>query len=50
MKKVATPDDVANQVVILSSPTVSGHVSGHVLMEEGGMEGRLLNSRQDLGL
>ena len=50
LKKVASPEDVANQIVILSSQKVSGHVSGHVLMVEGGMEGRLLNSRQDLGL
>ena len=50
LKKVAAPEDVANQIVILSSSTVSGHVSGHVLMVEGGMEGRLLNKREDLGL
>ncbi|KAI0751990.1 NAD(P)-binding protein [Fomes fomentarius] len=50
LRKVATPEDVANQIVVLSSSTVSGHVSGHVLMVEGGMEGRLLNRREDLGL
>ena len=50
LKKVAIPEDVANQIVIMSSSTVSGHVSGHVLMVEGGMEGRLLNSREALGL
>ncbi|KAI0742491.1 NAD(P)-binding protein [Daedaleopsis nitida] len=50
LRKVATPEDVANQIVVLSSSTVSGHVSGHVLMVEGGMEGRLLNQKEDLGL
>ncbi|KAI0776662.1 NAD-P-binding protein [Trametes elegans] len=50
LKKVATPEDVAGQVVIMSSPTLSGHISGQVLMIEGGMEGRLLNERKDLGL
>ncbi|KAI1795437.1 NAD(P)-binding protein [Ganoderma leucocontextum] len=50
LKKVAMPEDVAHQIVVLSSPTVSGHVSGHVLMVEGGMEGRLLNRPGDLGL
>ncbi|OBZ74518.1 3-oxoacyl-[acyl-carrier-protein] reductase FabG [Grifola frondosa] len=48
LKKVATPEDVANQVVILSSSTVSGHVTGQILMVEGGMEGRLLNMPGDL--
>ncbi len=43
------PEDVAHQIVVLSSSTVSGHVSGHVLMVEGGMEGRLLNKPDDLG-
>ncbi|TFK84441.1 NAD(P)-binding protein [Polyporus arcularius HHB13444] len=50
LKKVAVPEDVANQIVVLSSSTVSGHVSGHVLMVHGGMEGRLLNLKEDLGL
>jgi NAD(P)-dependent dehydrogenase (short-subunit alcohol dehydrogenase family) len=37
------PWDVATQVVVLSSPKLSGHVTGHVLMVEGGMEGDLLD-------
>ncbi|KAJ6631163.1 NAD(P)-binding protein [Mycena sp. CBHHK59/15] len=43
LKKVAEPWDVATQIAVLSSPTLSGHVTGQVLMIEGGMEGRLLN-------
>ena len=50
LKKVAEPTDIAQQIVILSSTKVSGHVSGQVLMIEGGMEGRLLNMPADLGL
>ncbi|KAI0270426.1 NAD-P-binding protein [Gloeopeniophorella convolvens] len=50
LKKIADAADVANQIVLLSSAKVSGHVSGQVLMVEGGMEGRLLNMPADLGL
>lgn len=48
LKKVATPSDVAYQVVLLASPIVSGHITGQVVMVEGGMEGRLLNERKDI--
>lgn len=48
LKKVAEPRDVANQVAIISSNQVSGHVTGEVLMIAGGMEGRLLNRPEDL--
>ncbi|OCH84118.1 NAD(P)-binding protein [Obba rivulosa] len=50
LKKFATPEDVANQVAILASSAVSGHVTGQVIMVEGGMEGRLLNKREDIGI
>ncbi|THH16241.1 hypothetical protein EW146_g4357 [Bondarzewia mesenterica] len=50
LKKVAEPNDIANQIVLLASSTVSGHVTGQVLMIEGGMEGRLLNLPHDLDL
>ncbi|KAJ7211013.1 NAD(P)-binding protein, partial [Mycena rebaudengoi] len=36
LKKVATPQDIANQILCLSSPTLSGHVTGQVVMAEGG--------------
>jgi hypothetical protein len=42
LKKVATPYDIAAQVVILSSQKVSGHISGQVLMIDGGMEGKFM--------
>ncbi|PPQ72455.1 hypothetical protein CVT24_003121 [Panaeolus cyanescens] len=50
LKKIAEPDDIATQVVLLSSNVISGHVSGQVLMIEGGMEGRLQNQPEDVGL
>ena len=43
LRKVATPQDIANAIVWLSSPAVSGHVTGEVVTVAGGMEGRLLN-------
>jgi len=43
LRKVATPEDVARQVVALSSDEVSGHVTGQVVVVAGGMEGRLLH-------
>ncbi|KAJ7104477.1 NAD(P)-binding protein [Mycena belliarum] len=50
LKKVAEPWDIAAQIVVLSSPSLSGHVTGQVVMVEGGMEGRLLNRNTDQGL
>ncbi|KAJ7696751.1 NAD-P-binding protein [Mycena rosella] len=50
LKKVAEPSDIAAQVVVLSSPSLSGHVTGQVVMVEGGMEGRLLNRNTEQGL
>ena len=43
LRKVATPDDVAAQVVALASPLVSGHVTGQVVTVAGGMEGRVVH-------
>ncbi|SMQ49546.1 unnamed protein product [Zymoseptoria tritici ST99CH_1A5] len=42
LQKVGTPQDVANQVCVLASPVLSGHVNGVNLQVDGGMEGRLL--------
>ena len=50
LKKVGLPEDVAMQIVCLSSPIVSGHVTGQIVMVDGGQEGRLLNKKEDLGL
>ncbi|CAE6529101.1 unnamed protein product [Rhizoctonia solani] len=43
LRKVATPSDVARQVLVLASSTFSGHVTGQNIVVAGGMEGRLLN-------
>jgi 3-oxoacyl-[acyl-carrier protein] reductase len=42
LRKLATPEDVARQVVVLASDELSGHVTGQVVTVAGGMEGRVL--------
>ena len=41
-KTLATPDDVARQVVVLASERISGHQTGQVVTVAGGMEGRII--------
>ena len=43
LRKVADPEDVARQIVVLASDELSGHVTGQVVMVAGGMEGRTLH-------
>jgi 3-oxoacyl-[acyl-carrier protein] reductase len=43
LRKVAQPEDVARQVVVLASDVLSGHVTGQVVVVAGGMEGRVLH-------
>jgi 3-oxoacyl-[acyl-carrier protein] reductase len=43
LRKVAQPEDVANQVVVLASPVLSGHVTGQMVTVAGGMEGRVIH-------
>ena len=43
LRKVATPEDVARQVVALASDEISGHVSGQIVTVAGGMEGRTVH-------
>jgi 3-oxoacyl-[acyl-carrier protein] reductase len=43
LRKVAQPEDVARQVVVLASDELSGHVSGQVVVVAGGMEGRVVH-------
>ena len=45
LRKIAEPEDVARQVVVLASDELSGHVTGQVVVVAGGMEGRLLHSK-----
>lgn len=44
LRKVATPEDVAAQVVVLASERLSGHLSGQVVTVAGGMEGRVVHA------
>ena len=43
LKKVAQPEDVAAQVVVLASDELSGHVTGQIVTVAGGMEGRVID-------
>jgi 3-oxoacyl-[acyl-carrier protein] reductase len=43
LRKVAQPEDVARQVVVLASNELSGHVTGQVIVVAGGMEGRVVH-------
>jgi 3-oxoacyl-[acyl-carrier protein] reductase len=43
LRKVAMPEDVAAQVVVLASERLSGHVTGELITVAGGMEGRVLH-------
>ena len=47
LRKVATPEDVARQVVVLASDIASGHVTGQLVVVAGGMEGRVLHDDGD---
>jgi 3-oxoacyl-[acyl-carrier protein] reductase len=43
LRKVAQPEDVARQVVVLASDELSSHVTGQVVTVAGGMEGRVVH-------
>jgi 3-oxoacyl-[acyl-carrier protein] reductase len=43
LRKVARPEDVAAQVVVLASDRLSGHVTGELVVVAGGMEGRTVH-------
>ena len=45
LQKLATPEDIAQAAVFLSSSTLAGHVTGLVMPIHGGMEGRVLHHR-----
>lgn len=48
MRKVATPSDITNAIIYLASDVLSGHVSGQTITVAGGMEGRVLFSKEDV--
>ena len=43
LRKVAEPEDVARQIVVLASDELSGHVTGQIVTVAGGMEGRIVH-------
>jgi 3-oxoacyl-[acyl-carrier protein] reductase len=43
LRKVARPEDIAREVVVLASDELSGHVTGQVITVAGGMEGRVVH-------
>lgn len=48
MGKIATIDDVAHSILVVASSVLSGHVSGTAMEVDGGMEGRVLNTLEEL--
>ncbi|MBW2057084.1 MAG: SDR family oxidoreductase [Deltaproteobacteria bacterium] len=48
LRKVATPSDIAHAIMYLSSDKLAGHVSGQTITVAGGMEGRVLFSREEI--
>ncbi|MBA2615748.1 MAG: SDR family oxidoreductase [Actinobacteria bacterium] len=43
LRKVAQPEDIARQIVVLASDELSGHVTGQIVTVAGGMEGRVIH-------
>jgi 3-oxoacyl-[acyl-carrier protein] reductase len=48
LRKIATPEDIANQILILASDKVSGHITGEKVTIAGGMEGRVLFTKDEI--
>ncbi len=48
LRKVATPSDIAHAILYLSSDKSAGHVSGQTITVAGGMDGRVLFSRDEV--
>jgi 3-oxoacyl-[acyl-carrier protein] reductase len=50
LKKIGQPEDVAKAVLFFACNKLSGHVTGQSLFVSGGMEGRVLNSTDEVDL
>jgi len=48
LRKVASPADIANAILYLASDKLAGHVSGQTITVAGGMEGRVLFSKEEV--
>jgi NAD(P)-dependent dehydrogenase (short-subunit alcohol dehydrogenase family) len=49
LRKIATPSDITHAILYLSSDKLAGHVSGQTITVAGGMDGRVLFSRDEVG-
>ena len=47
LRKVAMPSDITHAILYLSSDKLAGHVSGQTITVAGGMEGRVLFSKEE---
>ncbi|EON62814.1 hypothetical protein W97_02039 [Coniosporium apollinis CBS 100218] len=48
LRKIAKPEDVARTVAFLASHRAAGHISGEVISVDGGMEGRVVWSEDEV--
>jgi len=48
LRKIATPSDIAQAILYLSSDKLAGHVSGQTITVAGGMDGRVLFSKNEI--
>ena len=48
LRKIAKPEDVARTVVFLASHKAAGHISGECLSVDGGMEGRVVWTQEEV--
>ncbi|MBI2020903.1 SDR family oxidoreductase [Candidatus Giovannonibacteria bacterium] len=50
LRRIANAEDVAKQIVILSSEEASGYITGQILRIDGGMEGRVIWQVSEINL
>jgi NAD(P)-dependent dehydrogenase (short-subunit alcohol dehydrogenase family) len=48
MRKTAVPEDIAGAILYLASDKLAGHVSGQTINVAGGMEGRVLFTKEEI--
>jgi NAD(P)-dependent dehydrogenase (short-subunit alcohol dehydrogenase family) len=48
LRKVAAPSDISHAILYLASDELAGHVSGQTITVAGGMDGRVLFSRDEV--
>jgi len=48
LRKIASSEDIASMIVVLTSDKLSGHISGQIVTVAGGMEGRALFEPEEI--